>query len=85
MFRWLGEISYGLYCYNWIAVVSAILLVKVLIADISGIYANLAVYLLGLALTVLFSALSYYAVERPFLNLKRKLFTRVVTLTTPAA
>ena len=85
LFRWLGEISYGLYCYNWIAVVSAILLVKVLIADISGIYANLAVYLLGLALTVLFSALSYYAVERPFLNLKRKLFTRVVTLTTPAA
>jgi peptidoglycan/LPS O-acetylase OafA/YrhL len=78
--RWLGEISFGLYCYNWIAITTAILLVKPWTADIAGLPANAEVSLLAFGLTVLFAAVSYYAYERPFLRLKRRTFTRVVTV-----
>ena len=67
---WLGKISYGLYCYNWLAIVTAISLLKATLPiDLSS--SRVLMYGLALALTMLFAQISYVSLERPFLRIKR--------------
>jgi peptidoglycan/LPS O-acetylase OafA/YrhL len=70
---WLGKISYGLYMYHEIALLS----VMGSTAS-SPLFVNKEELLsiAALALTVAMAAVSYYAYERPFLRLKRA-WTRV--------
>jgi peptidoglycan/LPS O-acetylase OafA/YrhL len=66
----LGKISYGLYAYNWIAVVITINLMG-RFGFISNIYfRNLYIYLVSFTLLIIFSAASYYLMERVFLRMK---------------
>jgi peptidoglycan/LPS O-acetylase OafA/YrhL len=75
--RYLGKISYGLYAYHvlCIMVVDKVLTLQRRFAEHSLIHAGLR-EVLSLALTIGVSAISYAALEKPFLQLKEK-FTRV--------
>ena len=75
--RWLGNLSYGAYCYNWITIWSAVLLVQAYILEKPDNIINFTVYVLSLLFTVLAAAISYECIERPCLRLKERLFTRV--------
>jgi peptidoglycan/LPS O-acetylase OafA/YrhL len=70
--KYLGKISYGLYCYNWIAVATVVLLTKFLLSFASQhAQANIATCG-GALLSVGFAALSYRYLEVPFLRRKRR-------------
>jgi len=69
--RYLGKISYGLYMYHSIAIVTALHVIRWL-----GAESNSLLYALSLALTILFAGVSYKYFESYFLNLKTN-FTRV--------
>jgi peptidoglycan/LPS O-acetylase OafA/YrhL len=75
VYRHLGAISYSMYAFNWIAAVIAARVVGLMISPrwLGGV----ADFLAGIALTLLFAHLSYYVIERPFLDLRRY-FQRVV-------
>jgi len=60
----LGRVSYGMYCINWITLVLAIRLVNW----------HPAHYAVGFALTIGVAWLSYRYFEQPFLRLKRRRF-----------
>ncbi len=79
LLRWLGEISYGLYCYNWIAVVTAAIVLRTLAPGISNEAAGLIMTVLGPAITIFMSDLSYRFIESKFLKLKAKFFTRITS------
>lgn len=66
--RHLGALSYSMYAFNTIAAVIAVRLVGSEIGPrwLSGF----ADFFAALALTLLFAELSYYVIERPFLNLQ---------------
>jgi peptidoglycan/LPS O-acetylase OafA/YrhL len=68
--RWLGKISYGLYCFNWIAIVSAILVLRRLFSSVDVFVGHIYLYGLALTFTILFAQLSYLLLERPFLRMK---------------
>ncbi|MDB4273902.1 acyltransferase family protein, partial [Algibacter sp.] len=73
-FRFLGNISYGMYMYHMIIVGGLISLIKV--SEQNIFISNIVLYILVLGLTVLISYLSYKFIEMPFLKLKGK-FTKV--------
>jgi peptidoglycan/LPS O-acetylase OafA/YrhL len=68
----LGKISYGLYCYNWIAIVTVILLTKLLLPFASQHAQANVVTCGGALLSVAFAAISYRYLEVPFLRRKRR-------------
>ena len=63
---WLGDVSYGIFCLHLIALESVLDFLDVTV--FTGRFQD--VFLLTLLLTVAAAAVSYYAVERPFLRLK---------------
>ncbi len=70
--RHLGKISYGIYCFNWIAIVAAIGLVRWMFTSAESVPAQVSLQLLAIALTILAAQLSYWILERPFLALKTR-------------
>jgi peptidoglycan/LPS O-acetylase OafA/YrhL len=68
--RWLGKISYGLYCFNWITIVGAIIIVRSVFHRADAPVAQMCMQWLAVALTVAAAQLSYWLLERPFLRLK---------------
>lgn len=68
-FKYLGNISYGLYMYQPLVIFVTI---KLLMDVIPSSMMNTSVYLIGGALTVLISGLSYRYFETPFLKLKNR-------------
>ena len=65
--RYLGNISYGLYMYHPIAVVSA-----VIFGLHTGMGSNWFIYPMSFLITVSVSAVSYRWLEKPFLQLKSR-------------
>jgi len=69
-FEFLGKISYGLYAYNWVAIVIAINSMAYF-GTIQNFYLrNLYIYTVSMGLLIIFSAASYYLMERVFLRMK---------------
>ena len=64
-----GKISYGLYCFHGFVISFVILLLK----KTGLILPNIVSGFIFLLLTFLLATLSYYFIEKPFLNLKDKL------------
>jgi peptidoglycan/LPS O-acetylase OafA/YrhL len=81
--HWLGNLSYGMYCYNWITSVSAVQLI-LLVWPGSHLHSSslsALVEVLSLILVFVASALSYEFLERRFLLLKqRPAFSRLITM-----
>lgn len=77
---WLGKIFYGLYVYHRLGTALAIDAYKRFLTGVTASdgAAWVLVLLLALALTLIFSAVSYYAFERWFLVLKAR-YTRVAS------
>ncbi len=70
LMRWLGRISYGLYCFNWITIVTTILIIRAVFPRADTPVAQICMQGLAIALTILVAQLSYWLLERPFLRLK---------------
>lgn len=66
-FKFLGEISYGLYMYHPLCIVFSIKLLSMI-----GFLNNFSLYLSILFLTISISYLSYTFFEKPFLKLKNR-------------
>lgn len=66
-FKFLGEISYGLYMYHPLCIIFSIKLLSLI-----GFLNNFSLYSSILFLTVSISFLSYKYFEKPFLKLKNK-------------
>jgi len=79
LLHWLGDLSYGLYCYNWIAIVPTVVVVKYLSGGGNTAGADVAIYVVGSSLALALAVLSYEFVERPCLKLKQTMFTLVKT------
>lgn len=72
--RFLGAVSYGAYCFNWIAAVLALRIVQA--TGLNTTLTGHAIHLvLGVGLTLAFAALSRQFFEKPFLRLKERSFT----------
>jgi len=67
----LGKISYGIYMYHWIIIS---LLIKWFLPLFKNkyFYTNIFIYVLVLFFTILIATISYYTIERYFLNLKKR-------------
>ena len=78
-FRWLGDLSYGIYCYNWIAIVTVAALVTSYGSRLPGLLSASLIEPLSIALTIAIAGLSYEFIERRFLLLKSRDYTRVPT------
>lgn len=75
----LGKISYGLYVYHILGLYLGHNLSKVLgITSEKLLIYPLGMILLGLPITVLISVLSYFVIEKPFLELKTR-FTSIAS------
>jgi peptidoglycan/LPS O-acetylase OafA/YrhL len=70
----LGQISYGLYVYHWIIILTIIEILKQKFSNYieNKFIMNLILYTGSISLTVLISYLSYQYFEKPFLKIKRK-------------
>lgn len=68
--KFLGKISFGLYVYHLIA----FSLIEYFYLPDVGVFKMLN-FLLGIVLTVLISAVSYYWFEKPFIHLKNQRFS----------
>lgn len=66
-FKYLGDISYGLYMYHPLAIASSLLLLSV-----TGNFSNLLLYPLVFALTIAVASISYRYMESYFLKIKNK-------------
>ncbi len=65
--NYLGKISYGLYMYHFIALVITVRILRAL-----GMVNGIAVFILGLFITIVMAAFSYRFIERYFLRLKSR-------------
>lgn len=74
--KWLGQISYGLYCYNWITIVATIRIFQAAGVEPRAGAWNVAFHAAAVLLTVAVAAVSYYVIERPFLRIKLQKFTQ---------
>jgi peptidoglycan/LPS O-acetylase OafA/YrhL len=73
-FRFLGAVSYGAYCINWITVVLALKIVQT-VAPGDGAVGHSLHFLLGIGVTLGAAALSHRFFEQPFLRLKSQSFS----------
>jgi peptidoglycan/LPS O-acetylase OafA/YrhL len=78
IFKFLGQISYGIYVYQILAIRIAFILVFHIFKLQGDLVGNVVYYTLGTGITILFAALSYYIMERWFLSFKDK-FTLVAS------
>jgi peptidoglycan/LPS O-acetylase OafA/YrhL len=78
--KWLGDRSYAMYCFNWITLVSSLVILRWSGFDLSARGADILNFLFGLAITVAVAALSYRYLERPFLAWKIQSFSAAVPL-----
>ncbi|MBA4417148.1 MAG: hypothetical protein C0392_04460 [Syntrophus sp. (in: bacteria)] len=69
LFDYLGRISYGIYMYHPLCLVTAIYLLKTVLKG-TNLNHSFVVYFLSIAFTILMSAISYTFFESPFLKLK---------------
>lgn len=70
---WLGKISYGLYCYHMIAMISVFALIsKFNLIKTMTLSMFLTTSFSVLFLTILIAGLSYRFIERPLLRLKER-------------
>lgn len=69
---YLGRISYGLYCYHFIAILIVITLTKLLAFNTQVWQVLILETLLSFALAVVIATMSYRYYEKPFLRLKHK-------------
>lgn len=78
LFRFLGNISYGMYMYHMIVVGGIINFIHPLIQSFNcNIFTtNVVIYLLVFGFTIFISYLSYSYIEKPFLKIKDR-FARI--------
>lgn len=75
LFNYFGKISFGMYVYHFMAFnLNTFIITKILHLPFHN---NIPYFLLGIIMTVLMASASYYFIEKPFLNLKQRKFTRV--------
>lgn len=79
--RFMGEISYGLYVFHWLAIIICINSLVVLGGIDNSFLRNLVLLGSTFALTTGFASLSFFAWERRFLRLKSKFAPVVAGLT----
>jgi peptidoglycan/LPS O-acetylase OafA/YrhL len=72
--RYAGRVSYGSYCYNWITLVIALLIINQFGDLGSQPLGHLLHYILGFAITFGVATISYRWIEQPFLKLKDRKF-----------
>lgn len=73
LFRFLGNLSYGIYMYHFVVIALLIGTFKQLnIVVDNSVLSQLIVYSLSILATILVSWLSYTFIEKPFLKLKHK-------------
>ncbi|MES2875220.1 MAG: acyltransferase [Bacteroidota bacterium] len=78
MLNYLGQISFGLYMYHELVIGFSIRFLKELSLDFNNTVPNIILYSFALLLTIGVASLSYYLLEKPFLNLKKR-FSRIST------
>lgn len=71
--RFAGRVSYGTYCYNWITLVIALLIINQFGWG-SHPLGHVLHYILGFGITFGVAALSFRWIEQPFLRLKDRKF-----------
>ena len=73
-FNFLGSISYGLYVYHWVIILSLIYLLKIFIPNYTEevVLFNLLLYILSIGFTILVANFSYKYLEKPLLKFKKK-------------
>ena len=77
--RYVGKISYGIYCYNWITLVLALQFLRLFAPREVTLSHHLMHYAVALVFTFGVSAFSYRFIERPFLSLKETRFSPLHT------
>ena len=70
----LGKISYGIYMYHWIIILT---LIKLLYPIKNENYFEITLYISVFAFTIITSWISYNTYEKFFLNLKKKYETKI--------
>jgi peptidoglycan/LPS O-acetylase OafA/YrhL len=73
--NFLGKISYGLYVYHGLIIGSVLLYFKVN----NLFFNNIILYSIVIFITILCSTLSYFILEKPFLELKSRKHTIIAT------
>jgi peptidoglycan/LPS O-acetylase OafA/YrhL len=68
--RFLGKISYGIYCYHSIVIVAVLKLLPPPASDTC--FHQIVVYVVSMAGTILVATGSYYLLEIHFINLKKR-------------
>ena len=73
-FTFMGKISYGLYVYHWIVILTIIEVLKKSYSDFKGdiVEMNIILYATSITLTIVISYLSFHYLEKPFLQWKTK-------------
>lgn len=74
----LGKISYGIYMYQYFAIVISLSIVKHFISPNNMLLFNIIYYLMSFTLTVLIAQLSYNFLELRFIKMKPK-FSSIVS------
>ncbi|MBS1935568.1 MAG: acyltransferase [Bacteroidetes bacterium] len=72
LFSRLGKISYGLYVYHTVIIVSILALIKFLSINFNNPITQYAFYIASFLLTIGVSTLSFRYFEAPFLKLKKR-------------
>ena len=73
-FTFMGKISYGLYVYHWIVILTIIEVLKKSYVDFKGdiVEMNIILYSTSITLTIVISYLSFHYLEKPFVQWKTK-------------
>ena len=70
--RYLGKISYGVYCYHSIATVLVFKIFSISVAENTAW--QILLYTAAMGTTIIMASISYYLLEKPFLALKQKYY-----------
>jgi peptidoglycan/LPS O-acetylase OafA/YrhL len=80
---YLGKISYGIYMYHPIAIVICLVSLNHLFENnFESMGSNILLYILSIALTIIFAAASYHLFEKKFLRLKDR-YRKIITQDEP--
>ena len=72
LFNYLGKISYGIYMYHFMVIPFVLYTIKNYLNLQSETALNILVYSSVIIITICISAVSYFFIESPFINLKSK-------------